>query len=129
MYIGEYISMYNYLYTYNFMTYEDYVTDKEISPLSDVMSGTMMASVKPKESLRAGCEILYKRDIITQDWVTGVDNISEKEVKYLTIKMLADSLQLPYTWKREEGIVDLCDLHTVAMYDSSTCLLTITMWR
>lgn len=129
MYIGEYISMYNYLYTYNFMTYEDYVTDKEISLLSDVMSGTLMSSVKPKESLRAGCEILYKRDIITQDWVIGVDNISEKEVKYLTIKMLADSLQLPYTWKREEGIVDLCDLHTVAMYDSSTCLLTITMWR
>ena len=129
MYIGEFISMYNYLYTYNFMTYENYVTDKEISLLSDVMSGTTMASVQPKDSLRAGYEILYKRDIITQDWVTRVDNISEKVVIYLSIKMLADSLQLPYTWKREEGIVDSCDLHTVAMYDSSTSLLTITMWR
>lgn len=129
MYIGEFISMYNYLYTYNFMTYENYVTDKEISLLSDVMSGTMMAIAQPKDSLRAGYEILYKRDIITQGWVTSVDNISEKAVKYLTIKMLADSLQLPHTWKREEGIVDSCDLHTVAMYDSSTSLLTITMWR
>ena len=115
MYIGEYISMYNYLSTYNFMTYKAYVTDKEISLLSDVMSRTMMAIVQTKDSLRAGYEILYKRDIITQDWVTKVDNISEKAVIYLSIKMLADSLQLPYTWKREEGIVDSCDLHTVAM--------------